>query len=154
MVTNALAVCVTVIVMSVLLQKPLPKIPPWLDRMTSNSTCNEESTNVGITPENIGMTTGMSIGAAREGRTSQDRPSALLNNALLEQVSDIRKEVQCITKRLDGMKNDDELEQKWKQIANILNRIFLVIFLSVLAILLVYTTTRWCRPTSLDSISL
>ena len=133
MVINALSVCVSVMFTSLLLMKPVPQIPLWLQTVAGKTN-----------------KTGPSLKGIEMRKTSQDTSQIKENQLkvievangdkemrdLTDKVADILCEMQKITKKLEENNKDEDLEMQWKEIASRLNKILFLLFSLVLLILL------------------
>ena len=133
MVINALSVCVSVMFTTLLLIRPLPQIPLWLQtvagktnktgpslkgitlRKTSQDTCQIKEDQLKV------------IEVANGDKEMRD---------LTDKVADILCEMQKIIKKLEETNKDEDLEMQWKGIAGRLNEILFLLFSIVLFILL------------------
>ena len=133
MVINALSVCVSVMFTALLLIRPLPQIPLWLQtvagktnktgpslkgitlRKTSQDTCQIKEDQLKV------------IEVANGDKEMRD---------LTDKVADILCEMQKIIKKLEETNKDEDLEMQWKGIAGRLNKILFLLFSIVLFILL------------------
>ena len=133
MVINALSVCVSVMFTSLLLMKPVPEIPLWLQTVAGKTN-----------------KTGPSLKGIEMRKTSQDTSQIKENQLkvievangdeemgdLTDKVADILCEMQKITKKFEENNKDEDLEMQWKEIASRLNKILFLLFSLVLLILL------------------
>ena len=133
MVINALSVCVSVMFTTLLLTRPLPQIPLWLQTVARKTNRNGPSLK-GIPlrqlSRNISQTMEdqlKSIEVANGDKEMRD---------LTDKVADILCEMQKITKKLEETNKDEDLEMQWKEIAGRLNKILFLLFSIVLFILL------------------
>ena len=143
MVINALSVCVSVMFTSLLLTRPLPKIPLWLRRVAlkndkSGPTLKDESRKSQNEPEN-NMTT-VEKQMACTNITDFDKIQELINI-----VSETLCEMQKLSNRLRERDKDDDLESQWKRIATRLNTILCLLFSFVLLIMFLVAGVVWVR---------
>ena len=143
MVINALSVCVSVMFTSLLLIRPVPQIPLWLQTLAGKTN-----------------KTGPSLKGIILQKTSQDTRQTMENQLkqievangdkdtgdLTDKVADILCEMQKITKKLEETNKDEDLELQWKDIASRLNKILFFLFALSLLIMLfegVFITTKY-----------
>ena len=133
MVINALSVCVSVMFTSLLLMKPVPQIPLWLQTVAGKTN-----------------KTGPSLKGIEMRKTSQDTSQIKENQLklikvangdeemrdLTDKVTDILCEMQKIIKKFEETNKNEDLEMQWKEIASRLNKILFLLFSLVLLILL------------------
>ena len=133
MVINALSVCVSVMFTSLLLMKPVPQIPLWLQTVAGKTN-----------------KTGPSLKGIEMRKTSQDTSQIKENQLkvikvangdeemgdLTDKVADILCEMQKIIKKFEETNKNEDLEMQWKEIASRLNKILFLLFSLVLLILL------------------
>ena len=132
MVINALSICVSVMFTSLLLTKPLPQIPLWLQTVAKKIN-----------------TSGPSLKGIKMRKTSK-KTSQITEDQLkqikvangdtemrdfIDTVADIRSEMQKITKKLEETNKDEDLEIQWKEIASRFNKLLFLLFSLVLLIL-------------------
>ena len=143
MVINALSVCVSVMFTTLLLIRPLPQIPLWLQTVAGKTN-----------------KTGPSLKGITLRKTSQDtcqikedqlKVIEVANGDkemgdLTDKVADILCEMQKIIKKLEETNKDEDLEMQWKEIASRFNKILFLLFSLVLFILLLvgfYLVTKY-----------
>ena len=133
MVINALSVCVSVMFTTLLLIRPLPQIPLWLQTVAGKTN-----------------KTGPSLKGITLRKTSQDTSQITEDQLkmmevangdkemgdLTDKVADILCQMQKITKKLEETNKDEDLELRWKEIAGRLNKILLLLFSLILLIML------------------
>ena len=136
MVVNALSVGVAVMFTSLLLTRPLPQVPYWLQKVVTNKTgppWKKESLN--------GLTT-------HQGKN--ELAQVIIADydkiqELIDKVSETLCEIQKMTKRLQEMDEVEDLETQWKNIASKLNKILFFIFSLVLVIMFLVAGVLWVK---------
>ena len=132
MVINALSVCVSVMFTSLLLTRPLPQIPLWLQKVARKTNRNGPSLK-GIkmrkTSKNTSQITEDQLKQIKVANGDTEMRD------LIDTVADIRSEMQKITKKLEETNKDEDLETQWKEIASRLNKLLFLLFSLVLVIL-------------------
>ena len=133
MVINALSVCVSVMFTSLLLIRPLPQIPLWLQTVAGKTNKTGPSLK-GITLRKTSQDTSQIkedqlkvIEVANGDKEMRD---------LTDKVADILCEMQKITKKFEETNKDEDLEMQWKEIAGRLNKILFLLFALILLIML------------------
>ena len=143
MVINALSVCVSVMFTSLLLTRPLPKIPFWLRRVALENDKTEpafedKSRNFQNEPEN--NITIIEKQTACTKNTDFDKIQELINK-----VSEVFSVMQKISYRLGEIDKENNLESQWKKIATRLNKILCLFFSMVLVIMFLVAGVIWVR---------
>ena len=133
MVINALSVCVSVMFTTLLLIRPVPQIPMWLQTVAGKINRTGPSLK-GITLQKTSQDTSQIkedqlkvIEVANGDKEMRD---------LTDKVANIRSEMQKITKKLEETNKDEDLEMQWKEIASRLNKILFLLFALILLIML------------------
>ena len=138
MVVNALSVGVAVMFTSLLLTRPLPQVPYWLQKvvLTTNKTrpaLKKESLN-GLTTHEVKNE--LALVTITDYDNIQE---------LIDKVSETLCEIQKLTKRQEDMDKADDLETHWKIIASKLNKILCLIFSLVLVIMFFVAGILWVK---------
>ena len=138
MVVNALSVGVAVMFTSLLLTRPLPQVPYWLQKvaLTTNKTgpaLKKESLN-GLTTHEVKNE--LTLVTIADYDNIQE---------LIDKVSETLCEIQKLTKRQEDMDKADDLETHWKIIASKLNKILCLIFSLVLVIMFFVAGILWVK---------
>ena len=138
MVVNALSVGVAVMFTSLLLTRPLPQVPYWLQKvaLTTNKTgpaLKKGSLNALTTHE---VKNELALVTITDYDNIQE---------LIDKVSETLCEIQKLTKRQEDMDKADDLETQWKIIASKLNKILCLIFSLVLVIMFFVAGILWVK---------
>ena len=139
MVINALYVCVSVMFTSLLLTRPLPAIPPWLQRVAGKTKKN------GLFLE--GKLSEKTDQKDNQGNNDQlehveDVSGDKNMNDLADKVADLLSERRMITQKAN---KDEGLERQWKQIASSLNKMVLIFFTLVFLSMFVLALSFWVQ---------
>ena len=142
MVINALSVCVSVMFTTLLLIRPLPAIPPWLQRVAGKTNKNWPSLE--------GKLSEKTDQKDNQGNNDQlehveDVSGDKNMNDLADKVADLLSERQRITQTLKEPNKDEGLERQWKQIASSLNKILLTFFTLVFLSMFVLALLFWIQ---------
>ena len=133
MVINALSVCVSVMFTSLLLIRPLPQIPLWLQTVAGKTNRNGPSLK-GIPLRHLSWNISQTIEDQLKSIEVANGYKEMRD--LTDKVADILCEMQKITKKFEETNKDEDLEMQWKEIASRLNKILFLLFSLVLFILL------------------
>ena len=128
MVINALSVCVSVMFTSLLLIRPVPQIPLWLQTIAGKT--NKNGPSLRQISQNISQTMEDELKQMEVANGYKEMRD------LTNKVADILCEMQKTTKKLEETNKDEDLEMQWKEIASRLNKILFFLFSLVLLILL------------------
>ena len=127
MVINALYVCVSVMFTSLLLIRPVPQIPLWLQTVAGKT--NKNGPSLRQISQNISQTMEDELKQMEVANGYKE------TRDLTNKVADILCEMQII-KKLEETNKDEDIEMQWKEIASRLNKILFFLFSFVLLILL------------------
>ena len=133
MVINALSVCVSVMFTSLLLTRPLPQIPLWLQTVARKTNRNGPSLK-GIPLRQLSRNISQTMEDQLKSREVANGDKEM--GDLTDKVADILCEMQKIIKKLEETNKDEDLELQWKEIASRLNKILFLLFALSLLIML------------------
>ena len=115
MVFNALSISATIITISVLSMEPRPRIPGWLDRLG----CKSGKVNVNM------------------------NPNANPTETEIEDEDAIHKSQQFTSEIVKSDPEQDQLDEKWKNVAKFMNRCLFLLFSVTFTILLSTIFAFW-----------
>ena len=142
MVINALSVAISVMFTSLLLTRPLPQIPLWLQTVAGKTNKNGPSLK-GILLEKTNM---KDIQGNNDQLEYVEDVSGYRNmNDLTDNVVVLLSEIQRITQNHKDTNKDEGLERHWKQIASSLNKILLTLFTLVQLSMLIVAFLFWLK---------
>ena len=124
MVINALSVCVSVLLTSLLLTRPLTPIPQWLHWGMKNKYRNKTSPNL-----SSDLNEAESIIVLEKMKNNENDANQAKMQSLINKVSDVLYEIQKLTRIMEEKNKDDDLETQWKEVASVLNKILCSLFI-------------------------
>ena len=142
MVINALSVGVSVMFTTLLLTRPLPQIPLWLQTVAGKTNQNGPSLK-GIPPE---KTNKKDIQGNKDQLEHVEDVGGYRNmNDLTDKVAVLLSEILRITQNHKETNKNESLERHWKQIASSLNKILLTLFTLVQLSMLIVAFLFWVK---------
>ena len=142
MVINALSVGVSVMFTSLLLTRPLPQIPLWLQAVAGKTNKNGPSLEgKPLEKTNTKVIQGNNDQLEDVEDVSGDRNM----NDLTDNIAVLLSEIQRITQNHKETNKDEGLERQWKQIANRLNKMLLTLFTLVQLSMLIVAFLFWVK---------